>query len=186
MSKIAVIYHSGFGHTEAVAKEVVKGLSSVEGAEVEAILATEVDNYWDTLNQADTIVFGSPTYMGSVSAPFKEFMDKTGRFWMEQHWKDKLAAGFTCSSTPSGDKLNVLIQMAVFAAQHSMLWISNGFVSHTKTENGLTQNRLGVWMGVAAQANVTTSSEDEPNAEDRYMAEQFGRRIAELTARWTK
>lgn len=182
MGNISIIYHSGFGHTKIFAEAVAKGAESVKNINVQMIPATEVDEHWDKLNQSDTIIFGSPTYMGSVSASFKEFMDKTGRFWMQQPWKDKLAAGFTCSSTPSGDKLNVLMQMAVFAAQHSMIWISSGIISHVETENGLVQNRLGSWMGAMAQANM--QSEDEPNETDRKFGEQFGKRVAIATEKW--
>ena len=187
MSKIAVVYHSGHGHTEVIAKDVAKGAETIEGTEVKLVLATEVDDYWETLHEADTIVMGSPTYMGSVSAPFKEFIDKTGKFYMDQPWKDKLAAGFTNSSAPSGDKLNVLIQMAVLAAQQNMLWISLGFRSHLPpTEDGLVINRLGGYMGLMTQGSPFDNLENSPNRDDRYTAELFGTRIAEITKRWAK
>jgi len=46
--------------------------------------------------------------------------------FLEQRWKDKLAAGFTNSAGMSGDKLLALQQLAVFAAQHGVIWITLG------------------------------------------------------------
>ncbi len=54
--------------------------------------------------------------MGSASAQFKAFMDASSKVWYTRDWKDKIAAGFTTSASQSGDKLNTLIQLAVFAA----------------------------------------------------------------------
>ena len=70
MTKVAVVYHSGYGHTKRVAETVAAGAN----AELIAIDAegnvSEAD--WDTLNAADAIVFGAPTYMGSPSWQFKK------------------------------------------------------------------------------------------------------------------
>ncbi len=38
-------------------------------------------------------------------------------------WRNKVAAGFTNSGAQNGDKLHSLISMALFAAQHGMLWV---------------------------------------------------------------
>ena len=53
----------------------------------------------------------------------KEFMEKSSRKWYEQKWKNKITAGFTNSHSLSGDKLNYLMQLVVFAAQHGMIWV---------------------------------------------------------------
>ena len=67
---------------------------------------------WAELAAADVIVFGAPTYMGSASAVFKQFMDASSKAWYGDVWKNKLAAGFTNSASWSGDKLNTLQQMS--------------------------------------------------------------------------
>ena len=107
--KIAIVYHSGYGHTEVVANHVAKGARDA-GAEVSIIKAEEVaksdEGPWDKLNEADAIIFGSPTYMGSASASMKAFMEASSKVWFTHGWKDKLAAGFTNSGAINGDKLN--------------------------------------------------------------------------------
>src|SRR3989338_172299 len=90
MSKIAIIYHSGYGHTKRVAENVAEGAGS--GAQLIAIDAdgNVPDGAWDTLNAADAIIFGTPTYMGNVSWQFKKFADATSKVWFTQGWKDKV------------------------------------------------------------------------------------------------
>src|SRR5262245_25837338 len=122
MTRVAVVFHSDRGHTRVLAEAVVRGAASVTG--VEATLVAVEAVAWNDLADADAIVFGCPTYMGSASAAFKAFMDaSSARAWATQAWRDKIAAGFTSSSARSGDKLNTLVQLAVFAAQHGMIWV---------------------------------------------------------------
>ena len=123
---VAIAYHSGFGHTATLAQAVAAGAREA-GADV-AVIAVDLicDADWDTLDSADGIVFGSATYMGNVSAAFQSFAEQTGRRCVNGTWRDKVAAGFTNSGAKSGDKLNTLVSLSVFAAQHHMHWINLG------------------------------------------------------------
>ena len=59
MSKIAIVYHSGYGHTKRMAESVA------EGAKGELVAIDAEGNLteaqWTTLAAADAIIFGSPT-----------------------------------------------------------------------------------------------------------------------------
>ncbi len=184
---IVIVYHSGFGHTKVLAEAVEKGATG-ENVHVQLLSVEEVENHWDDLDRADAIVFGSPTYMGSVSGPFKQFMDSTSTRWMEGRWQDKLAAGFTNSASQSGDKLNTLVQMAVFAAQHGMVWISLGLKPGNNSSQGSPEdlNRIGSSLGVMAQSNADQGPELVPPESDRKTGEYLGRRVAELAQRWSR
>ena len=113
MATVAIVYHSGYGHTKAIAEAVLKGAASVTHAQL--ISVTDADTQWDALAKADAIIFGAPTYMGSASAPMKAFMDASSKVWFTMGWKDKIAAGFTVSASQSGDKLSTLNQFVTFA-----------------------------------------------------------------------
>jgi len=186
MVSIAVVYHSGFGHTAQQAQAVVTGIESVKGAIPHLISVETVDQHWDTLAQADAIIFGAPTYMGSASAQFKEFQDKSSKVWFEGGWKDKLAAGFTNSASQSGDKLQTLNQLAIFAAQHGMIWVPLGLSPGNNSSKGSPQdlNRLGSFLGAMAQSNSDASPDEAPPAADKKTAEHLGRRVAEAAHRW--
>jgi NAD(P)H dehydrogenase (quinone) len=181
MSQIAIVFHSGFGHTRVVAESVKAGAESVAGAQVRLVPVEEIEAHWGTLEASDAIVFGSPTYMGNVSGPFKAFMDASSKPWLEQKWKDKLAAGFTISGSPSGDKLNTLQSLMIFAMQHGMVWVGNAEMPYN--EEGI--NRLGSFTGLMAQAGQV-APEVEPNLADRKSAERLGQRVAKAAQRWAQ
>jgi NAD(P)H dehydrogenase (quinone) len=192
MTTIAVVYHSGYGHTAVVAEYVAKGVETVAGATARLYKADDLtaseQGPWDELANADAIVFGAPTYMGSASAVMKQFMDASSKVWYTRGWKDKIAAGFTNSASWSGDKLSTLTQLAVFAGQHGMVWVGTGMMpgynSRTTTPEAI--NRLGSFLGLMTQANADEGADKAPPQQDRKTAELFGARIAEAAARWKK
>lgn len=184
MTKIAVVYHSGYGHTAAQAEAVARGAKKVADAEV-VLLTSEEAQKWELLADADAIIFGSPTYMGSASASFKAFMDASSSVWYARGWKDKVAAGFTTSASQSGDKLNTLIQLAVFAAQHSMIWVGLDLLPGNNNSKGSVNdlNRLGSFLGAMAQANSDQAADVAPLESDLLTAEHLGERVAGITKR---
>ena len=190
MTSVAIVYHSGFGHAAVLADHVAKGAASVDGVSVKAYkaedLASPQTGPWAELSDANAIIFGSPTYMGSASAPMKAFMDASSKVWAGQGWKDKLAAGFTVSASQSGDKLSTLVQLAVFAAQHGMIWSGTGMLPGNNSSKASIEdvNRLGSFIGLMAQANADQGPDVAPPAADRKTAELFGARIATAAARW--
>ena len=72
MAIVAVVYHSGFGHTAVVAEHVAKGVAAVPGVIVGLYKADDLSSPdagpWAELAAADAIIFGTPTYMGAASA----------------------------------------------------------------------------------------------------------------------
>ncbi|MES3041522.1 MAG: flavodoxin family protein [Pseudomonadota bacterium] len=180
-TQIVVLYHSGYGHTEQVAQHIIKGAASVAG--IEPVLMSVADLDWAILAQADTLIFGAPTYMGSVSATFKQFMDDSSKIWFQLGWQDKLAAGFTNSGALSGDKQVALQQLQTFAAQHGMHWLS--FPLQPTGTGPQDLNRLGANGGLMTQSD-NESADITPPSGDRLTAEHFGRHIAICTLRWVR
>jgi multimeric flavodoxin WrbA len=145
MKNIAVIYHSGHGNTEHFARLVLAGAQGVDDTHVSLLKATDLALNPSSLLDHDGYILGSPTYLGGVSGPFKSFMDATGGLWRKQQLKGKLAAGFTVSALPSGDKQSTLISMFTFAMQHGMVWVGNPFLPEQNSGVPYEQaiNRLG-------------------------------------------
>ena len=185
MSKIAIVYHSGYGHTSVLAQAVKEGALRVPGTQVELVKVEEAESKWSVMNEADAIIFGAPTYMASASAPFKAFMDASSGLWFKQAWKDKIAAGFTNSSSQSGDKLSTLIEMMLFAMQHGMIWVGLGLLPGNNSSKGSEEdlNRLGSFSGAMAQSNNDQGSEVTPPESDRKTAAHLGERVAKLVSR---
>ncbi len=147
---VAVAYHSGAGHTARMADAVAAGARSLAGASAACLRVDLLDAAgWRALDDADAIVFGAPTHMGAPSAPFAAFAAATQGRWLEDRWRDKVAAGFTNSGTIAGDKLHTLQTFAILAAQHGMVWagldLKAGWATSTGSPDDL--NRLGSWLG---------------------------------------
>jgi multimeric flavodoxin WrbA len=180
MTSVAIAYHSGYGHTAVLASAVERGALEA-GATVHLIdVETITDAQWELLDNADAIVFGSPTYMGTASSAFHKFAEDSSKRWFTHSWKDKLAAGFTNSGSKSGDKLNTLQFFTVLAAQHGMHWVNLGLHPGWNTSEASEHdlNRLGFFLGAAAQSN-NDEGPDQVHKADIATAEHLGRRVAE-------
>lgn len=185
--KIAVVYHSGHGHTERQAQAVARGTARVTGAQTQLLTAGQAAEHIEQLDEADAIVFGSPTYMGNISAEMKKFMELAASRWFTQAWKDKVAGAFTNSSSFSGDKLHTLLGLLINAMQHGMLFVGLGQLPAAdapESMNQLTgpgpavQNRVGSSVGAMA---TSFQVDNGPAPGDLESAAAYGERIAKIT-----
>ncbi|MDB5942103.1 MAG: putative flavodoxin [Ramlibacter sp.] len=181
MPEIAIVYHSGYGHTQRMAQAVAQGAGG-------RLIAIDADGNlpaggWEQLKAADAIVLGSPTYMGSVSWQFKKFADASSRPWFSQDWKDKLFAGFTNSASMNGDKFSTLTYMFTLAMQHGGIWVGLGILpSNSAAAERSDPNYLGSYSGAIAQSPSDASVADMPPG-DLETARAFGRRVADVASR---
>ena len=71
MTEIIIVYHSGYGHTKKQAEAIHAGMALVPEIRAELLPINAEGELpaegWDVLATADCVVFGAPTYMGSVS-----------------------------------------------------------------------------------------------------------------------
>ncbi|MEV6068155.1 flavodoxin family protein [Nocardia sp. NPDC052001] len=180
---LVVAYHSGWGHTEVLAEAVTDGARTAGAATGLVPVDRITDPDWSALDEADAIVFGSPTYLGDVSAGFKTFAEATSRRCSEGRWRDKVAAGFTNSGAMSGDKLHALVSLSIFAAQHHMHWVNLGMTAgwNSTVASPEDSNRLGFWLGAGAQTNVDLPPNAMSESDIRTCA-QLGERVARVTA----
>ena len=181
MPKIAIVFHSGYGHTLRMAQAVAEGAKGqLVPIDAEGNLPASA---WDTLDGADAIIMGSPTYMGTVSWQFKKFADASSKPWSSQQWKDKLFAGFTNSASMNGDKLSTLHYLFTLAMQHGGIWAGTGLMpSSTKAANRNDLNYLGSSCGAVAQS-PSDASPEEMLPGDLETAKQSGLRVAVVAAR---
>lgn len=196
MTRIAVVYHSSGNHTAQLAQAVHRGAARVATAELLRITTAQVDarGRWRdaqisaALQAADGIVFGCPTLMGMVSAPFKAFMEGAFQPWAAQAWKDKFAGGFTNSASLNGDKTNTQIQLLVFAAQMGMLWVPMGDHPGANWSGGgdTDINRLGAFLGPMSQALTDLELAHSMRASDLLTGERYGERFAAIVRHWKR
>jgi len=184
MASIAIVYHSGYGHTQRQAQVIAEAAGG-------QLIAIDADGNipeaaWAQLDAADAIVFGSPTYMGAASWQFKKFADASSKPWYSRNWKDKIFAGFTNRASTNGDKGKTLDYFYTLAMQHGGLWVGLGEVA--SNSKAATRNDLN-WIGVFQGAAATTPS-DASVAEmlpgDLETSRVLGRRVAQVAAKWAR
>ncbi|HEY9104141.1 flavodoxin family protein [Chitinimonas sp.] len=183
MTHTLIVFHSGTGSTAQLAEAARQGAAEIGTASLLRINGADiVDGRWRNesllaeLDEADAVLFGTPTYMGGPSAQFKAFADATGGRWERQALAGKLAGGFTIGSSLNGDQLQTLHYLSILASQHGMLWCN---LAVTPGRDPLGRNPLGTQLGVTAQ-NV------EGRVADAYIetARYLGRRIARMASRY--
>lgn len=190
MPTVSVIYFSGAGHTAKMAEAVQKGAASVDGVKTNLIAISGDDivkgRYQNEaafaqLDASDAIIFGTPTLMGGPAAQFKAFADASAARWFTSAWRDKVAAGFTVSNSPSGDKFSTLQYLHTLAMQQGMVWIGLGEMP--MQPSGI--NRLGSFGGVMGQAGQE-APDVAPNAADKATGELLGKRVANFVLKLKK
>ena len=194
MIPIAIVYHSTYGHTKLQAEAVLRGVQSVPGIDAHLYTAEEAAKQLDALDAAEAIIFGCPTYMGSMSAGMKTFLETAAKKWFTLAWKDKIAGAFTNSSSFSGDKLNTLFGLVVNAMQHGMIYVSLGLLPSANKPEALNQiigpgpdahNRVGSFIGPMS-ASFQVNPGEAPPPGDLQTAEAYGRRVALVTLQWVR
>lgn len=175
--KVAVVYYSDADTTRQLAVAIRAGVVSgggecqllritgdhiIKGVFQNEALLYELDN-------ADALIFGSPTYMGGPAAQFKAFADATSDRWDLQSWQNKWAAGFTVGANSGGDQLCTLQYFSILAAQHAMLWIN---LKPQSADPAIINRQLGMQLGFAGWVPGNTISPQDTEA-----AHQLGLRV---------
>lgn len=194
MTNIAIIYHSLHGHTKLQAEAVFRGAHGVPAITAKLYTTEEAAACLDELDAADAIIFGCPTYMGSMSAGMKVFVEAAAKKWFTLAWKNKIAGAFTNSSSFSGDKFNTLLGLVVNAMQHGMIFVGLGMMPASNEPEAMKQisgpgpdahNRVGSFIGPMA-ASFQVSPPGAPGKGDLETAEMYGRRVAEITLQFVR
>ena len=188
MANIAIVYFSGYGHTKKQAEALYEGAASASGAkatlyaiDAEGNLSDEV---WTALDQADAIVYGSPTYMGGPAWQFKKFADASSKRWFGSAWKDKVAGGFTNSASVNGDKFNTITYFVTLAMQHSQIWIGTGLMpANTKAHGPNDINWTAGSTGALAISPSDASPDEAPRKGDLDTARHYGKRVADYAVK---
>lgn len=139
MPRILVLYHSTYGHVEAMAEAVAEGARSVEGAEVDIRRVPELvpeelarkSGYKldqaapiatvDELDGYDAIIIGAGTRYGTAASQMRNFLDQTGGLWAKGGLVGKVGSAFTSTASQHGGQETTLIGLIQTLLHHGML-----------------------------------------------------------------
>ena len=194
MPDILVLYYSRGGSVARLARQIARGIGSVDGmqarlrtvppvAPVTAVAAPPEPEdgapYVERQDLADCagLLLGSPTRFGNMAAPVKHFLDTLGAEWASGTLVDKPAAVFTSTATQHGGQESTLLTMLVPLLHHGCVVAGIPF-----TESALSTTRSG---GTPYGASHVAGAQDDPELTDdeTVLARALGRRVALLAQR---
>lgn len=194
MAKVLVLYHSFYGHIEAMAAAVARGARSVpdtvvdlkrvpetvpadvfRGAGGKADQAAAVAKTEELANY-DAIVFGAPTRFGNVSAQMRTFIDQTGALWMKGALVGKVGSVFTSSATQHGGQESTILTFLPTLLHHGMVVV--GLPYAERRQMGIDEIKGGSPYGAATIAGG--KGERMPSEQELGMAEFQGRHVATI------
>jgi NAD(P)H dehydrogenase (quinone) len=189
MSDILVLYHSPRGTTEALAREVCRGVDSVKGMAARLRTVPDVSPLTEAsenpvpasgppyatmtdLSECSGMVMGSPTRFGNMTSALKHFIDSTGADWMKGTLIGKPAGVFTSTSSLHGGSETTLVTMAIPLLHHGMLYVGLPY-SEPELSGTTTGGSLYGATHVSWGRNPDSLSEDE-----KSLAFALGKRVA--------
>ena len=193
MSEILVLYFSKAGSTEALARQVCRGVDSVEGMAsrlrtvpaVSAVSEATEDSvpasgppYATSQDLADCagLVMGSPTRFGNMDASLKYFIDGTVSDWMSATLVDKPFGLFTSTSSLHGGQESTLLSMALPLIHHGMIFVG---IPWSVPELSTTTTG-GTPYGAS---HVSWCREHELSDDEKALAQALGARVARIASR---
>jgi NAD(P)H dehydrogenase (quinone) len=140
MHSILVLYYSLHGSTEALAREICRGVDSHPEAEawLRTVPAVSPKNEAtepavpeqgppyatrDELASCAGLILGSPTRFGNMAAAMKYFLDGTSGEWLSGALSGKPGAVFTSTNSMHGGQESTLLSMALPLLHHGMLYV---------------------------------------------------------------
>ena len=194
MSQLLVVYYSTYGHITAMAREVAAGAAEVEGVEVSLKQVPELMDEEtrarigavqedavpvadpEELADYDGLIFGTPTRFGNMAAQMRNFLDQTGKLWMEGALVGKIGSVFTSTGTGGGNESTILTFLPTLL-HHGMIVVGLPYACPELLD--ISQVRGGSPYGAGTLAGADGSR--QPSDNERAQARFQGRHVATLT-----
>ena len=141
--KLLIVYYSMYGHVHKMIESAAKGAGSVEDVEViirrvPETLSSEVlekmgalesqksqshipECTLDELEDADAVIFGTPTRFGNMCAQMRQFLDATGKLWLKGSLIGKAGSVITSSNTQHGGQESTILNSHTTLLHHGMV-----------------------------------------------------------------
>jgi len=194
MPDILILYYSRSGNTAALARQIARGVDSVDGAQARLRTVPPVSELCETvadiiptdgppyatlqdLEDCAALALGSPTRFGAMAAPLKYFLDKTGALWQRGSLVGKPAAVFTSTSTLHGGQETTLLSMMLPLLHHGMLIMGLPYtqVELNTTTSGGTPYGASHFAGVGQARSLDKA--------EKNLATALGARLATVALR---
>ena len=197
MAKVLVLYHSFYGHIEAMANAVAAGAREVAAAtvDIKRVPETVPDELFrqsggkadqaapiakpDELANYDAIIFGTGTRFGNMTGQMRTFLDQTGPLWMSGALVGKVGSVFASSATQHGGQESTILTFHPTLLHHGMVIV--GLPYSEARQMGLDEIKGGSPYGASTIAGA--KGERMPSEQELGMARFQGRHVATIASK---
>ena len=197
MAKVLVLYHSFYGHIEAMANAVAEGAREVPGAavDVKRVPETVPDEVFrqsgGKANQVapiavpaelanyDAIIFGTGTRFGNMTGQMRTFLDQTGPLWMAGALVGKVGSVFSSSATQHGGQESTILTFHPTLLHQGMIVV--GLPYSEARQMGLDEIKGGSPYGASTIAGG--KGERMPSEQELGMARFQGRHVTTIATK---
>jgi len=200
-TKIQIVFYSMYGHVYTMAEAVAAGARSVAGVEVQLLQVPELmpdevlEQYGAKaaraafahvpvavpaqLVEADAIIFGTPTRFGNMTAQMRNFLDQTGKLWMQGALVGKVGSVFASTGTQHGGQETTITSFHTTLLHHGMIIVGVPY-----TEQRLV-NMSEITGGTPYGATTLAAADGsrQPSENELAIARFQGAHVAEIAAK---
>ena len=195
-TKIYVVFYSLYSHVYQLAEAVAEGAKEVKDTEVKLFQVPELmpdaaleksgaketrESFShvpviapDQLEDADAIIFGTPTRFGNMASQMRNFLDQTGGLWMKGGLIGKVGSVFTSTGTQHGGQETTITSFHTTLLHHGMIIV--GVPYSEKRLMNMDEITGGTPYGASTLAGADGSR--QPSENELEIAKFQGRHVA--------
>jgi NAD(P)H dehydrogenase (quinone) len=192
MAKVLVLYHSAYGHIEAMANAVAEGVREAGAqADIKRVPETVPEEIArkahfkldqaapiatvEDLPNYDAVVIGAGTRFGRIASQMASFLDQAGGLWARGALHGNVGGAFTSTATQHGGQETTLFSIITNLLHFGMVIVGLDY-------GYAGQMTLGEITGGSPYGATTIAGGDgsrKPSDNELAAARYQGRRIAE-------
>jgi NAD(P)H dehydrogenase (quinone) len=197
MPKVLVLYHSAYGHIEAMAYAQAEGARTVPGVEVDVKRVPEtvpealarqsgfkLDQsapiaVIDDLANYDAVIIGCGTRFGRMASQMAAFLDQAGGLWMRGVLNGKVGGAFASTASQHGGQETTLFSIITNLMHFGMIIVGLPY-SHAGM---MTLDEIVGGAPYGATTIAGGQGQRQPSQIELEGARHQGRLVAETAAR---
>ena len=200
-TRVQIVFYSMYGHIYTMAKAIAEGANSIPDVEVLLLQVPELipdevlEQYGakaartafahvptatvDRLAEADAIIFGTPTRFGNMAAQMRNFLDQTGKLWMEGGLVGKVGSVFASTGTQHGGQETTITSFHTTLLHHGMIIVGVPY----SEQRLMNMNEITGGTPYGATTLAGTDGSRKPSENELAMARFQGAHVAGIAAK---
>ncbi len=195
--KILVLYYSLYGHIHQMAQAIGEGAKSVDQADVTIKQVPELMTEEQLqkaghkegkkpfespvadpmeLGDYDAIIFGTPTRFGNMAAQMRNFLDQTGKLWMQGTLVGKVGSVFASTASQHGGQETTITSFHTTLLHHGMIIVGVPYSEQAL----LNMDEISGGTPYGATTLADHDGSRQPSENELKIARFQGKHVAEI------